>query len=72
VNLNVKAGNKKLYTGKKRGRKCKSLNPPLTIAEYEAAKINSQLQLQQQLQQQQVLNNQPIKKSQILKMEKIR
>jgi len=52
------------------------LNPPLTIAEYEAAKLTSQLQ-QQQLQQKQQLNNQvlndkAIKKSQILKMEKIR
>ena len=39
---------KKVYTGKKRGRKCKSLNPPLTIAEYEAAKLSNQLIQQQQ------------------------
>ena len=33
------------YTGKKRGRKSKSMNPPLTIAEYEAAKLSGQLHL---------------------------
>lgn len=39
---------KKSYTGKKRGRKSKSFNPPLTIAEYEAAKASNQLIQQQQ------------------------